>query len=64
MISHHAVLYPLKDLHDERKINLSYIDIDNNGLVSLSHLVSCYRVILELLCQSCMLIMRLGLYKI
>ncbi|MAU37090.1 MAG: cysteine desulfurase [Flavobacteriales bacterium] len=37
-ISHHAVLYPLKDLHDERKINLSYIDIDNNGLVSLSHL--------------------------
>ena len=37
-----------------------YIDIDNNDLF-LSHLKSCYRILLELLCQSCMLIMRLEL---
>lgn len=37
-ISHHAVLYPLEDLEKEGKIKLSYVDIDNNGLVSLSHL--------------------------
>ena len=37
-LSHHAVLYPLEDLAAERKIKLSYIDIDENGVVSLSHL--------------------------
>ena len=37
-ISHHAVLYPLEDLAAEKKIKLSYIDIDQNGVVSLSHL--------------------------
>ncbi|MEC7646170.1 MAG: cysteine desulfurase family protein [Bacteroidota bacterium] len=39
-ISHHAVLYPLQDLAKENKINLSYIDIDEYGVVSLSHLES------------------------
>jgi cysteine desulfurase len=37
-LSHHAVLYPLEDLAAEGKIKLSYIDIDENGVVSLSHL--------------------------
>ena len=37
-ISHHAVLYPLEDLAASGKIKLSYIDIDENGVVSLSHL--------------------------
>ena len=37
-ISHHAVLYPLQDLHHEGVIKLSYIDIDKDGVVSLSHL--------------------------
>ncbi|MEE2699781.1 MAG: cysteine desulfurase family protein [Bacteroidota bacterium] len=37
-ISHHAVLYPLEDLAAEEKIKLSYIDIDESGVVSLSHL--------------------------
>ena len=37
-LSHHAVLYPLEDLADEGKIKLSYIDTDENGTVSLSHL--------------------------
>ncbi len=37
-ISHHAVLYPLEDLAAAGKIELSYIDIDKNGVVSLSHL--------------------------
>ena len=37
-ISHHAVLYPLEDLAKEGKIKLSYIDIDKDGVVSLSHL--------------------------
>ena len=37
-LSHHAVLYPLEDLAEEGKIKLSYIDIDENGVVSLSHL--------------------------
>ncbi len=37
-ISHHAVLYPLEDLAALGKIKLSYIDIDENGVVSLSHL--------------------------
>ena len=37
-LSHHAVLYPLEDLAVEGKIKLSYIDIDENGVVSLSHL--------------------------
>ena len=35
-LSHHAVLYPLEDLEKaEGKIKLSYIDIDENGVVSL-----------------------------
>lgn len=37
-ISHHAVLYPLLDLEKEKSINLSYVDIDKNGEISLSHL--------------------------
>ena len=37
-ISHHAVLYPLEDLAADGEIKLSYIDIDENGVVSLSHL--------------------------
>lgn len=37
-LSHHAVLYPLEDLAEEGKIKLSYIDIDENGVVSLPHL--------------------------
>ena len=37
-LSHHAVLYPLEDFAAEGKIKLSYIDIDENGVVSLSHL--------------------------
>ena len=37
-ISHQAVLYPLQDLTKEGVIKLSYIDIDKDGAVSLSHL--------------------------
>jgi len=37
-LSHHAVLYPLEDLAAEGRITLSYIDIDDNGVVSLPHL--------------------------
>ena len=37
-LSHLAVLYPLEDLAAEGKIKLSYIDIDENGVVSLAHL--------------------------
>ena len=37
-LSHHAVLYPLEDLEAEGRIKLSYIDIDENGVVSLAHL--------------------------
>ena len=37
-LSHHAVLYPLEDLAAEGKIHLSYIDVDVDGVVSLSHL--------------------------
>ena len=37
-LSHHAVLYPLEDLEAEGRIKLSYIDIDENGVVSLPHL--------------------------
>ena len=37
-LSHHAVLYPLEDLAAEGKIKLSYIDIDENGVISLIHL--------------------------
>jgi cysteine desulfurase len=37
-ISHHAVLYPLQDLHNEGAIKLSYVNIDKDGVVSLSHL--------------------------
>lgn len=37
-ISHHAVLYPLEKLAKENKIKLSYVKLDENGLVSLSDL--------------------------
>jgi cysteine desulfurase len=37
-ISHQAVLYPLQDLAKEGVIKLSYIAIDKDGAVSLSHL--------------------------
>ena len=37
-ISHQAVLYPLQDLDKVGVIKLSYIDIDKDGAVSLSHL--------------------------
>jgi cysteine desulfurase len=37
-IAHNAVLYPLQDLEKESVINLSYVDIDNDGVVCLSHL--------------------------
>ena len=37
-ISHHAVLYPLEDFSNENIIDLSYIDIDNSGTISLDHL--------------------------
>ncbi len=37
-LSHHAVLYPLEDLAAEGIIKLSYIDTDENGTVSLTHL--------------------------
>ena len=37
-LSHHAVLYPLEDLEAEGRIKLSYIDIDESGVVSLPHL--------------------------
>ena len=37
-ISHLAVLHPLEDLASAGKIKLSYINIDENGEVSLTHL--------------------------
>lgn len=37
-LSHHAVLFPLEDLKKEGLIKLSYIDIDKNGVISISHL--------------------------
>jgi cysteine desulfurase len=37
-ISHQAVLYPLQDLAKEGVIKLSYVAIDKDGAVSLSHL--------------------------
>tara|TARA_B100001115_G_scaffold183547_1_gene182750 strand:+ start:828 stop:1961 length:1134 start_codon:yes stop_codon:yes gene_type:complete len=37
-ISHHAVLYPLEKLAKENKIKLSYVKLDENGLVSYSDL--------------------------
>ena len=37
-IAHHGVLYPLQDLERDGVINLSYVKIDNHGLVCLSHL--------------------------
>jgi len=37
-LSHHAILHPLEDLAAAGKIKLSYINIDENGVVSLSHL--------------------------
>jgi len=37
-LSHHAVLFPLEDLEKENLIKLSYVDIDKNGVVSISNL--------------------------
>tara|TARA_B100001142_G_scaffold328525_1_gene388874 strand:- start:442 stop:1572 length:1131 start_codon:yes stop_codon:yes gene_type:complete len=37
-ISHHAVLSPLEELAKAGTLKLSYIDIDQNGVVSLDHL--------------------------
>ena len=37
-ISHHAVLYPLQDLERQGLIKLSYVNIDKDGVVSISHL--------------------------
>ena len=37
-ISHHAVLYPLQDLEKEGIIKLSYLNINENGVVDLNHL--------------------------
>jgi len=37
-ISHHAVLYPLEDLANEGLIKLSYVNLDKDGVISLSHL--------------------------
>ena len=37
-ISHHAVLYPLQDLERDGIIKISYVNIDSNGVVCLSHL--------------------------
>ena len=37
-LSHHAVLYPLEDLEKEGIIKLSYVNIDENGVVDLNHL--------------------------
>jgi len=37
-LSHHAVLFPLEDLEKEGIIKLSYVNIDENGVVDLNHL--------------------------
>ena len=37
-LSHHAVLFPLEDLEKDGLIKLSYINIDTNGVISISHL--------------------------
>ena len=37
-ISHHGVLYPLQDLENQGEIKLSYVDLDNNGIVCQSSL--------------------------
>ena len=37
-LSHHAVLYPLEDLEKEGVIKLSFINIDETGVVDLNHL--------------------------
>ncbi len=37
-IEHHAVLYPLQDLERQKKIKLSYVDIDDKGEISKKHL--------------------------
>ena len=37
-ISHHAVLYPLQDLEKDEVIKLSYVNINQDGVISLSHL--------------------------
>ena len=37
-ISHHAVLYPLQELAKDGVIELSYVDIDNDGKISVDHL--------------------------
>ena len=37
-LSHHAVLYPLQDLAKKGVIKVSYVDIDENGIICLNHL--------------------------
>ena len=37
-LSHHAVLFPLEDLEKEGLIKLSYVNIDKDGVISISHL--------------------------
>mgnify|MGYP001185352369 FL=1 len=37
-ISHHGVLYPLQDLENQDQIKLSYVDLDNNGIVCQANL--------------------------
>ena len=37
-ISHKAVIYPLEELSDKKKIVLNYIKLDNNGKIDLNHL--------------------------
>ena len=37
-ISHKAVIYPLEELSDKKKIVLNYIKLDNNGKIDLIHL--------------------------
>ena len=37
-LSHHAVLFPLEDLEKEGLIKLSYVDIDKDGVICISHL--------------------------
>ena len=37
-LSHHAVLYPLQDLEKQKVIKLSYVDVNENGVVCLNHL--------------------------
>lgn len=37
-LSHHAVLYPLEDLSNKGEIQLSYVEVDKNGMINLDNL--------------------------